>query len=341
MSLVDLHHGELGVKPACDTLGVSRATWYRRRARAHEEPVPARTRSHPRRISADERMRIMRVLCEDRFADLTPRQVHAALLSEGTYLCSPSSMYRILRESRAVRERRRLASHPTHPKPVLQARRPDEVWTWDITKLPALEGGHHCLYVAMDLYSRCVVAWRVARSESGAVAKDFIRDAVKTHGINPNELTVHADRGAPMTSEPLCELYAKLGIRRTHSRPRTSNDNAFSESQFKTLKYGPAWPQGRMSLEQWRSWCPQAFHWYNHRHHHAGIAHFTPAEVHSGRHLTLRVVRQNALDRAWAAHPERFVGGRPVAKAVPNEVWINRPQQHPNPTQNLCQAAAS
>jgi len=240
MTLVDLHHVELGVKPACDTLGISRATWYRRRARTEGGHGDARLRSHPRRIGPDERARILAVLCEDRFADLTPRQVHAALLSEGTYLCSPSSMYRILRENRAIRERRRIASHPRHEKPVLVATRPDQVWTWDITRLPALEGGHLCLYVAIDLYSRCVVAWRLARSESGALARDFIHQAILANGVDPAGLTVHADRGVPMTSEPLSELCARLGITRSHSRPRTSNDNAFSESQFKTLKYGPA-----------------------------------------------------------------------------------------------------
>ena len=256
----------------------------------------ARLRSHPRRIGPDERARILAVLCEDRFADLTPRQAHAALLSEGTYLCSPSSMYRILRENRAIRERRRIASHPRHEKPVLVATRPDQVWTWDITRLPALEGGHLCLYVAIDLYSRCVVAWRLARSESGALARDFIHQAILANGVDPAGLTVHADRGVPMTSEPLSELCARLGITRSHSRPRTSNDNAFSESQFKTLKYGPAWPEGRMGRDQWRRWCSQAFHWYNHRHQ--SIARFTPAEVYSGRHLALRNVRQRALDRA-------------------------------------------
>jgi transposase InsO family protein len=339
MTLVDLRHAELGVRPTCEAVGVSRATWYRRRSRASDQPPQVPTRSHPRRIGADERTRILAVLCEDRFADLTPRQVHAALLSEGTYLCSPSSMYRILRESRAIRERRRIASHPRHATPVLVATQPDQVWTWDITRLPASGGGHYCLYVAIDLYSRCVVAWKLARSESGAVARDFIHRAVLANGVDPAGLTVHADRGVPMTSEPLSELFVRLGIRKSHSRPRTSNDNAFSEAQLKTLKYGPAWPEGRMTYDQWRAWCPEAFHWYNHRHHHASIAHFTPAEVHTGRHLALREVRQRALDRAWDLHPERFVSGRPVAEAVPGEVWINRPEQEP--ANHVPQAAAS
>lgn len=171
------------------------------------------------------------------------------------------------------------------------------------------------------------------------MARDFIHRAVLANGVDPAGLTVHADRGVPMTSEPLSELYVRLGIRKSLSRLRTSNDNAFSESQFKTLKYGPAWPEGRMTYDQWRAWCPDAFHWYNHRHHHASIAHFTPAEVHSGRHLALREVRQRALDRAWDLHPERFVRGRPVAEAVPSEVWINRPEQEP--ADNVPQAAAS
>jgi putative transposase len=210
---------------------------------------------------------------------------------------------------------------------------------WRMRVHPALEGGHFCLYVAIDLYSRCVVAWRLARSESAALARDFIHQAILANGVDPAGLTVHADRGVPMTSEPLSELCARLGITRSHSRPRTSNDNAFSESQFKTLKYGPAWPEGRMGYDQWRQWCPQAFHWYNHRHRHQSIAHFTPAEVYSGRHLALREVRQRALDRAWHAHPERFVRGRPAAPAVPAEVWINRPEMEP--TNHVRQAAAS
>ena len=339
MTLVDAHHDELGVKPACDALGVSRATWYRRRAPAEATSEPIRMRSHPRRIGGDERARILALLCEYRFADLTPRQVHAALLSEGTYLCSPSSMYRILRESRAIRERRRIASHPRHEKPVLVATRPDQVWTWDVTRVPASGGGHYALHVAIDLYSRCVVAWRLARGELAMLARDFIDAAVRANGVDPRGLVVHSDRGTPMTAQPLSDLYLALGIRKSFSRPRTSNDNAFSESQFKTLKYGPAWPEGRMTFDEWRRWCPQAFHWYNHRHHHESLAHFTPAEVHSGRHLELIAVRQKALDRAWIAHPERFVRGRPVARHLPGEVWINRPEQEP--ASNAPQAAAS
>jgi transposase InsO family protein len=184
--------------------------------------------------------------------------------------------------------------------------------------VPASGGGHYALHVAIDLYSRCVVAWRLARGESAMLARDFIDAAVRANGVDPSRLVVHSDRGTPMTAQPLSELY--LGIRKSFSRPRTSNDNAISESQ-------------------WRRWCPQAFHRYNHRHHHESLAHFTPAEVHSGRHLALVGVRQRALDRAWMAHPERFVRGRPVARKVPREVWINRPEQEP--ACNVPQAAAS
>jgi len=252
MTLVDTHHGELGVM-GVDALGVSRATWYRRRARADAGSGSLRLRSdpkrHPRRIGSDERARILAVLCEERFADLTPREVHAALLSEGTYLCSPSSMYRILRQNKAIRERRRITSHPRHEKPVLVATRPDQVWTWDVTRVPASGGGHYALHVVIDLYSRCVVAWRLARGESAALARDFTDEAVRSNGVDPRGLVVHSDRGTPMTAQPLSDLYLSLGIRKSLSRPRTSNDNAFSESQFKTLEYGPAWPDDLRPVE--------------------------------------------------------------------------------------------
>ena len=337
MTLVDDHHREVGIKPACEALSVSRATWYRRRARAikreADSAVPevsatiARRvrRAHPRRIPEKDRDRVRSVLCEERFMDQTPRGVHAALLSEGVYLCSVRSMYRFLGESDAVRERRALRSHERAPVPRLVARAPNQVWTWDITKLPDAFGGWYSLYVILDLYSRFVVGWRLAKTESGAVAAALVRDSVVQWNVPRGSLAVHADRGAPMTSHDLSSLLAALGFERSHARPRTSNDNAFSESQFKTIKYGPMWPSEALSFDQWSAWCHELFEWYNRRHHHEGIGHFTPHQVFSGEHETLRQVRQRALDDAFARNPERFVKGRPTAQSVPKEVWINRP----------------
>jgi len=337
MTLVDEHHHELAVKQVCAAVGVSRATWYRRRARAveraHDVLAPVSDeiistharRSHPRRIPDTERDRILSVLCEERFMDQTPRGTFAALLSEGTYLCSVRSMYRILGESEAVRERRPLRSHECAPVPRLVARAPNQVWTWDITKLSGAFGGWYSLYVILDLYSRFVAGWRLAQSESGLPAAALVEETVARHGVARGALVVHSDRGAPMTSKPLSAMLAELGFERSHARPRTSNDNAFSESQFKTIKYGPMWPLTPMSFDQWNAWCPELFDWYNHRHHHEGLSHFTPHQVFTGAHTQLLGVRQQALDAAYARNPERFVKGRPVAQAVPPEVWINRP----------------
>jgi putative transposase len=340
MSIVDQHHHDVAIAPACNALNVSRATWYRRRAKKLKSiscdatSLTNAARSfHPRRISCVDRQHIFAILCSDRFLDMTPRGAHAALLSQGTYLCSVRTMYRILAQNKAIRERRRIATHPQAEIPRLLATRPNQVWTWDITKLPAAIGGYYNLYVILDLYSRCVVGWRLARSESGALAAMFVRETILAHGVDPDGLSIHADRGAPMTSKHLSQCLSDMNITPSHSRPRTSNDNAYSESQFKTLKYGPAWPDRRMTFNEWQDWCPLAFDWYNNRHHHEGIAYFTPSQVYRGEHLQIQRIRQHALDRFWKEHPERFVRGRPLAPSLPDQVWINRPQspeQEPN-----------
>ena len=347
MNLVDQHHYDVGIASACDALAVSRATWYRRRAKNAKSVscdgtslMDAARRFHPRRISCLDRTRILKTLCSDRFLDMTPRGAHAALLSQGTHLCSVRTMYRILAQSKAIRERRRIATHPQAEIPRLLATRSNQVWTWDITKLPAAIGGYYNLYVILDLYSRCVVGWRLSRSESGALAAMFVRETILAHGVDPDGLTIHADRGAAMTSHHLSQCLADMNIAQSHSRPRTSNDNAYSESQFKTLKYGPAWPDRRMTFDEWQDWCPIAFDWYNNRHHHEGIAYFTPSQVHRGEHLQLHRVRQNALDQFWKPHPERFVRGRPQAPSLPDQVWINRPQSPKQTTNRTDQKVA-
>ena len=324
MSVVDERPHGVAVKPACEAVGASRATWYRRRKAAAAPPAerPPR-RPHPRRIPDADRARILETLCSERFADETPRIVHARLLDEGRFLCSTRTMYRILAEHGASRGRRGERSRRRHEVPRLVATAPGQVWTWDCTKLPSFPA-HVCLYVAIDLYSRHVVGWTVSRTESAAAAINFLRDAARREGIGRGRLVIHSDRGSPMTSQSLGGLLEELGIRRSHSRPRVSDDNPYSESHFKTLKHGPIWPGRRLGIHEWERWCRDAIEWYVNRPH-EGLAFFTPAPVHRGEHRSAVVVRQRTLDEAYRMHPERFVRGRPHAAMPPAEVWINRP----------------
>ena len=325
MTLVDRHASAVGVTDACRTLDVSRATWYRRRARRIDATSGTRSRSHPRRLSDAERARVLEVLCSDEFLDRAPREVYAILLERGRYLCSIRKMYRILSERKAVRERRKLRDHPENAVPRCCARAPNQLWSWDITKLAGPSRTWFNLYVVLDVFSRYVVTWLIARRESSALATRLIEHALIAEGIDEDQLTIHADRGAPMTSRSLAQLLAGLGVERSHSRPRVSNDNPFSEAQFKTLKYCPDYPGRFADIEAARAWCTSFVGWYNHDHRHEGIGLFTPADVHFGRHRALGRIRQRALDAAYASHPERFVRGRPSAPSVPPEVWINRP----------------
>jgi putative transposase len=328
MTVVDTHAPLVGVTGACRAVGVSRATWYRRRARAlgGAAPAPAaRSRSHPRRLTDAERDHVVAVLCSDEFRDRSPRAVYAILLERGEYLCSIRTMYRILHERRAVRERRALRNHPQNAVPRCRATAPNEVWSWDITKLPGPARSSFSLYVVIDIFSRSIVDWLVAERESTFLATRMIEQQIVAAGIDANQLTVHSDRGAPMTSRTMAQMLADLGVERSHSRPRVSNDNPFSEAQFKTMKYGATWPTRFVSLHHAREWAASFVQWYNHEHRHEGIGLFTPADVHAGRHLQLDVVRQRTLDAAYVRNPERFVRGRPVPPVVPAEVWINRP----------------
>lgn len=325
MTLVDQHAAAVGVTDACRTLGVSRATWYRRRARRDEAMPRPRSRCHPRRLSDAERARVLEVLCSDEFIDRAPREVYAILLERGEYLCSIRTMYRILTEQKAVRERRSQRSHPENAVPRCCAKAPNRLWSWDITKIAGPARTWFSLYVVLDVFSRYVVTWLLARRESAYLATKLIEHAVRAAEIDAGQLTIHADRGAPMTSKSLAEKLVELHVDRSHSRPRVSNDNPFSESQFKTLKYCPNYPGRFADIESGRAWCRSFFGWYNHDHRHEGIGLFTPAAVHFGRHLELDRVRQRALDAAYAAHPERFVKGPPTSPSVPHEVWINRP----------------
>lgn len=324
MKIVDKHAPEVGIAPACRAVEVSRATWYRRRKTSSGSSVEDRRRP-PRRLSDAERDRIMTTLCSDEFVDRSPRAVYAILLERGEYLCSARTMYRIMAEQRAVRERRPQRKHPEYTVPICCARKPNDLWSWDITKIAGPNRSWFSLYVILDVYSRFVVSWLLARRESAFLAMRLIEHAIQIHDVDPSGLTIHADRGAPMRAKCTAQLMVDLGIERSHSRPRVSNDNPFSESQFKTLKYCPQYPGAFPGYESARTWSTTFFAWYNNEHRHEGIGLFTPADVYTGRHLQLTIVRQRVLDAAYVAHPERFVKGPPRPPAVPDEVWINRP----------------
>ena len=316
----------VGTRPACAALGVSPATIYRRR-RPPEGRVRKLQRPSVRALSAEEREAVHDVLTSERFVDYSPSQVWATLLDEGKYLCSVRTMYRVLDERAEVRERRAQLRHPAYSKPELLAEQPNQLWSWDITKLlgPA-KWTYYYLYVILDVFSRYVVGWTVQYRESARVAKELIAQAMAQHQIAPGQLTIHADRGSSMTSKPVAFLLADLGVTKTHSRPYTSTDNPYSEAQFKTLKYQPGFPDRFGSIEHSRTFCRPFFDWYNHEHRHSGIGLMTPAAVHFGRAEAMHADRARLLAAAYAARPERFVRGVPRPPALPKAAWINKPE---------------
>ena len=280
-----------------------------------------------RALSADEKAVVRATLNSERFQDDAPREVYATLLDEGTYLCSVPTMYRILRENQEIRERRDQLRHPTYAKPELLATAPNQVWTWDITKLLGpVKWVYFYLYVLLDLFSRFVVGWLIAERESTELAQALMAESCTRQAIPPHQLTIHADRGAPMIAKPLALLLADLGVTESHSRPHVSNDNPFSEAQFKTLKYQPDYPERFGSQADARTWTQRFFPWYNFEHRHSGIGWMTPAAVHYGQAAQLWQHRQAVLHQAYAAHPERFVKGLPQPPALPSAVWINPPR---------------
>ena len=314
----------MATAPACRALGLPRASLYRGRrpaAVARPRPVP------PRALDPVERQGVLDLL-HTRFVDQAPAQVHATLLDEGTYLCSPRTMYRLLDAAQEIKERRDQVRRPHYAAPELLATRPNEVWSWDITKLlgPA-KWTYFYLYVILDIFSRYVVGWMLAPHESAALAERLIAETCAKHGIQPGQLTLHADRGGAMCSKPVALLLADLGVTKTHSRPHVSNDNPFSEAQFKTLKYCPQFPERFGSIEDGRAFGRNFFRWYNHEHRHSGLGFFTPAVVHFGQAAAVRAHRQHVLAAAYAAHPERFVKGAPKPADLPQAVWINPPQK--------------
>jgi putative transposase len=322
---------EIGVQAACAAPRVSRAHFHRAR---HARPPAAQERPRPPLArSDDEERRVLEMLHSERFMDRSPYQVYAALLDAGQYLCSIRTLYRLLERHDEVRERRNQRRHPAYAKPELLATGPNQVWSWDITKLkgPAT-WTYFYLYVILDLFSRCAVGWMVAHRESSELAQRLIGETCQRQGIQAGALVLHADRGSSMTSKGVEQLLVDLGVTKTHSRPHVSDDNPYSEAQFKTLKYRPGFPAQFGSIEDARAHCAAFFDWYNHDHYHSGIALLTPASVHTGQAAEILVKRNRVLAAAFAEHPERFKGKLPVAQPLPEAAWINPPHQ-PQKTQ--------
>jgi putative transposase len=308
----------------CQVFDLPRSTLYRLRQPATPK---ATSRSHSSRgLTPEERTTVLELLNSERFCNLAPRQVYAILLDEDKYYCSISTMYRILNEHNEVKERRRQRVHPHYVRPELLATAPNQVWSWDITWL---KGPHKWqffyLYVILDIFSRYVTGWMVAEEESGELAQQLILESCRKQAIQREQLTLHADRGAPMKSQTVAQLLESLAVAKSHSRPYTSNDNPFSEAQFKTLKNRPDYPQRFETIEQARIWSRRFVDWYNHQHRHSGLGLMTPATVHAGLADQLSTQRQQVLQAAYETHPQRFVAGMPTPPQVPDAVWINPP----------------
>ena len=318
----------VSIVAACAALGVSRASVMRRRARLSAPPAIVRPRPRPARaLTAPQQDAVLELLHAPRFADQAPAEIYATLLDEDDYRCSIRTMYRLLNKNHEVRERRAQLRHPVYQKPELLAEGPNQVWSWDITKLkgPA-KWSYFYLYVILDIYSRRVVGWCVVDSESAALFKTLFDETLTKHDVIPGQLTLHADRGGPMKAKATAFLLSDLGVTRSHNRPHVSNDNPFSESHFKTLKYQPRFPKCFGCIEDARSFCRGFFDWYNQDHHHFGIGLMTPDQVHYGQVDAVHAARQLTLDQAFRRNPERFVKRPPVPPAKPTDAWINPPQ---------------
>ena len=315
----------LGVAPTCAAMGLPRSTYYR-----HRSPRPQKV-GHPtpaRALSPVERQEVLAVLHDPQFVDEAPGHVYARLLDEGRYLCSERTMYRILADNAEVRERRNQQRHPVYRKPELLATASNQVWSWDITKLLGpVKWTYYYLYVILDIFSRYVAGWLLARVESAALAKQLIEETCLRQGISQAQLTIHSDRGPSMTSKTVALLLSDLGVTKSLSRPHVSNDNPYSEAQFKTLKYRPGFPQRFGSEQDGRTHCRAFFAWYNNEHRHSGIGMMTPASVHYGHAPYIHTARQKTLDTAYALHPERFVKHPPSPPDLPTMAWINPPQE--------------
>jgi putative transposase len=318
------------VAAACAALGLSLASYHRRQAATTRAPVTVCPRPKPvRALGLEERQGVIDLLHEPRFVDQAPAEIYASLLDEGVYHCSIRTMYRILHGHGGVKERRRQLRHPIYAKPELIAEGPNQVWSWDISKLmgPA-KWTYFYLYVIIDIFSRRVVGWCVADTESAALFKPLFEDATAKHDVAPGKLTLHADRGPSMKAKATALLLADLGVTKSHSRPYTSNDNPFSESCFKTLKYQPQFPKRFGCIQDAKAFCRAFFDWYNQDHHHLGIGLMTPDQVHYGQGDDVYAARQKILDQAFQANPNRFVNKPPQPPTKPTAVWINPPNQN-------------
>jgi transposase InsO family protein len=338
----------LGSGAACRAMGLWRGAPARQRARAHRAALvgPVRARSArprpPLALEPHENQVLLETLNSERFVDTAPAAVHATLLDEGRYLGSVRTMYRLLAAHGGVRERRNQRVHPAYAKPELLALTPNRVWSWDITKLkgPAKWSCFH-LYVILDIFSRYVVGWLIAERESAELAEQLIAETVSRHAIEPGGLTLHADRGSSMRSKPVAALLIDLDITRSHSRPHVSDDNPYSESQFKTMKYRPDFPARFGSIEDARAHCQTFFAWYNGTHRHSGIGYMTPHSVHYDLTTAINSTRQSALDAGFSAHPNRFKGKPPRPPELPTAVWINPPTKESHPTENTLACAVN
>jgi len=320
---------EVGVSKACEMLAVARSSYYRHIHHLETDGVPEETKakSHPRRLPQELKAKVREVLNSERFCDQSPRQVFATLLDEGVYLCDWRTMYRLLHEHDEVRERRRNHQHRQYKKPELVATAANQVWTWDITKLKGpTTWEYFFFYTVMDLFSRYVVGWMLADRESKDLASDLLAQSCEKQGIQHGQLTIHSDNGPSMTSHSVSQLLTKLGVIKSHSRPYVSNDNPFSESLFKTVKYHPQFPERFDSEEQAREFCQMFIRWYNREHYHSGLSLLKPCDVHHGLAPAILAKRQDVLNKAFQEFPQRFVHGSPSAGEVPSAVWINPPK---------------
>ena len=325
----------VGIVSACDAMAIPRASYYRhnREPKAMKE---SRSNQSHRRLSDVERQQVLDVCHDTAYIDKAPYEIYATLLDKGSYLCSVSTMYRILRSENEVRERRNQRTHPSYRKPELLATRPNTVWSWDITKLLGpVKWTYFYLYVILDIFSRYVVGWMIAGRESAELAGLLIDETCLKQGIDFNQLTIHSDRGPAMKAKTMAQLLANLGITKSFSRPHVSNDNPFSESHFKTLKYRPTFPKRFGSLEDAKSFCQEFFTWYNQEHRHTGIALLPPEVVHYGLASNVITQRNQVLLEAYRKYPERFVNKIPTAPQLPEAVWINPPEKPDGQQGNL------
>lgn len=326
MQAIQTLSAKVGIQSACTALQVNRSTYYRRQ----HPPITRKQTRPPLKLSDEEYLTIHDLLLSPRFVDQAPASIKADLLDEGRYLCSERTMYRILAEQGEVKERRRGHRQVTYAKPELMATGPNELWSWDITKLKGPQTwSYYHLYVILDVFSRYVVGWMVADRESSTLAKKLIKQACDRQCIQSNQLTLHADRGASMKSKVVAHLLSDLGVTKTHSRPHTSDDNPFSEAQFKTLKYRPEFPDRFDSLQQARKHCQHFFCWYNQQHKHSGIAMLTPETVHYQQSIAVLEQRRSTLEQAFSEYPMRFKGKLPAMPELPVAVWINKPKGKP------------